>query len=403
MSFHNSREDVSILFCSKFHNRLFRGEGLEAKLREITEVMLSVFGKRKSSVPYRPIVRVAVVFVLRIDKMTAGYGRGRYVRNIRTNFIFYICDQSLKQLNICGNASVLNIFWPLRNRASFYLVVTAYQGKRCVMSDALEVLSYFYFYILKHSLVGHIKRAGKHHVHKYDKAKLIAYIEEEIVGVISSAPHSYRIEVCILTSLKKSVASLFCNSRENAVLGYVISAHCEKSYSVAFVHKAFAISVLFSDEIELTKSDALFTLITVNPSGKGVKRLLTKSRGPPKLRIFNFAFCISGKGKIIARRTRHGYCDFGGCIGFYRGSYEHFAALVALCNMKLCYHGTVFFNKINRSPNTHIRHIRSPVPSEHTVRLANVSKAGECKWSFIKRKLVMLFLSVFLYAVTDYL
>ena len=43
---------------------------------DIQEEVLSVLGERKPSVPYVPIMLVAVILILRIDEMTAGDGRG---------------------------------------------------------------------------------------------------------------------------------------------------------------------------------------------------------------------------------------------------------------------------------------------------------------------------------------
>ena len=68
--FHHAGEYVSILGESDGVDSLLTGEGLEAELGEVTEVVIAVLGEGLVVVPYLPIVRVTEVLVVGVDEST---------------------------------------------------------------------------------------------------------------------------------------------------------------------------------------------------------------------------------------------------------------------------------------------------------------------------------------------
>ena len=75
MHFHHPGENISVLGQSKAFHCFQAGEGLEPKFRGIPEKPLPVVGKRKTSVPYVPIVNVAPFRCIGFVEPAAG-GRG---------------------------------------------------------------------------------------------------------------------------------------------------------------------------------------------------------------------------------------------------------------------------------------------------------------------------------------
>ena len=68
--------------------------------------------------------------------------------------------------------------------------------------------------------------------------------------------------------------------------------------------------------------------------------------------------------------------------------------LVLLLNFKVSYSCGILCNQRNRTPDSHIGQIRSPIPAKHTVGLTDISKACQCKDAFIERQFLVLFLDV---------
>ena len=67
---HNAGEYVSVLGQGDGVDSLLTGEGLEAELGEVTEVVIAVLGEGLVVVPYLPIVRVTEVLVVGVDEST---------------------------------------------------------------------------------------------------------------------------------------------------------------------------------------------------------------------------------------------------------------------------------------------------------------------------------------------
>ena len=167
------------------------------------------------------------------------------------------------------------------------------------------------------------------------------------------------------------------------------------------MHKAFAPDILFSDEIQCAKSYALYALVTVDACGKGIKRLLTKSRGPPKLRVLYLALCICHDGIFISRWRFYRHGNLGGIIGLYRRSHKNLIAIVPLCYVKIGYSCRVFLNKVNRFPNSHIGKIWPPIPTKHTVCFTNVCISGKHVRRIIQSQFFVHSLRVFMYAMAN--
>ena len=133
------------------------------------------------------------------------------------------------------------------------------------------------------------------------------------------------------------------------------------------MRKALAPSVLFANELQGAETYSLLALVALDLRCKGIERLISKARRPPKTRILDLGLAVSGNFKraTVGRFDRYG--NGSGKIGFYGGGYEDLAAFVALSDMELGYSCRVLFNKVDGTPDSHIGKIGSPVPTEHTV------------------------------------
>lgn len=113
---------------------LFTREGLKAEFACIAEVMLAVFQKGAAVKPHVPKMRVAVVFVIGINKMSAGAGGAGDVWDIRTKLFAKRRQHALKYFEVGFLLSVVN----LRTEGEgFQFVIAAENGKACVVADSL--------------------------------------------------------------------------------------------------------------------------------------------------------------------------------------------------------------------------------------------------------------------------
>ena len=66
MHLHDSGENIPLFRKGKALHRLKAREGLEAELGKITEMVLSVIGKRLLSMPYVPVMGISSCLIPRI-------------------------------------------------------------------------------------------------------------------------------------------------------------------------------------------------------------------------------------------------------------------------------------------------------------------------------------------------
>ena len=152
--------------------------------------------------PYVPVMCITEILVLRIDKSTKRYGRGVDIGKLGTNLASDIRYNALKELDVNGNTDLVDLGRGA-GTARLYLVVTADDSKTSVVAYSLQVLSNLDYDVVKHTLVGENVGTCEGEVEEYYKTKLVADVEEIIVGIISAAPYSDSVEVSECASLKK--------------------------------------------------------------------------------------------------------------------------------------------------------------------------------------------------------
>ena len=128
----------------------------------------------------------------------------------------------------------------------FHFIIPRNNGKTSMMTNSCKIFIYFRFNVVKHFLVVGDIHTCKHQIGKNHKTEFVAYIKKFIVRIKSSSPYSYCIKITIRTMLQKLFGTAFCNTRKNVILRNIIGTHSEKSYTVNFVTKAFAVFVFLS-------------------------------------------------------------------------------------------------------------------------------------------------------------
>ena len=176
--FHHTAENISVLFRGDSVNRLLAGEGLEAKLTQITEELFSVFSKGLITVPNLPIVGIAIVFISRIQKVSAGTWRRRNIGNIRTQFLhqlrYHVFINSKIALHKMGM-----LVQPVDIHL-LHLIVAADQGKGGVVTYSSEIIEKLCLKVGLHLICGAEEYTGNHHILKDHDAQFITGIEEGI-------------------------------------------------------------------------------------------------------------------------------------------------------------------------------------------------------------------------------
>ena len=406
MHFHNAGEDVSILRESEVVNGLLAGEGLEAELGEITEVVISVLGEGLVVVPHLPIVRIAEVLVVRIDKSAERNGRGMYIRNLGANLLDDIGDDALEELDVYGNAKLLRCLG-CAARARLDLVIAADDSKAGVVTESFKILSYLGHYVVEHSLIGHKEGASKGEVEEYDKTELVTDIEEVIVRIVAAAPDTDSVEVSEYASLEQYTGTLCGASGEDIVLGNVVSTHSEELDAVALMGKALAPSILLADKLKGTETYAQtlginYLIALEHLNGEGIERLIAESAGPPEFGIADLALLVRGEEVALAVGSYNADRNGSIVVGIYERSNEHSAVLVALLDLKVGNARAVLGDESNASPHAHIGEHGTPVPAEHTMRLTDISESCHCLNVLEEVKIAALFLYVGMYVAAGY-
>ena len=142
-----------------------------------------------------------------------------------------------------------------------------------------------------------IYRAGKHKILPHYQTKLITDIKEPVVRIKASAPYTDHIKIRKLTVFQK-LSCLFFTSSQKMLFRNIISAHGKKGFSIDLMGKAFPILVFFALHGHSPKTDPLFPgVFHISFIQKLrlylVQRLISKSVGPPELRIFNNQLTLS--------------------------------------------------------------------------------------------------------------
>ena len=124
------------------------------------------------------------------------------IRNLGANLSCDIRNNALEQLDVYGYTYLAHLRTGT-GTAGLYFVVTAYYSKTCMVAYSLKVLTNLYNDVIKHTLVGHYVRTSKREIEEYYKTKLVANIEEVVVGIVAASPYSDSIEVGERASFEK--------------------------------------------------------------------------------------------------------------------------------------------------------------------------------------------------------
>ena len=140
--------------------------------------------------------------------------------------------------------------------------------------------------------------AGKHKVLPYYQAQLITNIKKPVVRIKASAPYADHVKIGKPAVFQKSSGLFFTSSSQKMLLRNIIGSHCKKGFSIYFMGKAFPILIFFALHGHSPKTDPLFPgVFHISFIQKLrlylVQRLISKSVGPPELRIFNNQLALS--------------------------------------------------------------------------------------------------------------
>ena len=269
------------------------------------------------------------------------------------------------------------------------------------MTDALDIVDEFRRNILLEFLRQIVYRAGEHEIFPYDKAQFVTGIPEHIIGIIAASPDADAVEMCHLRLKEQIIGSLRRHPGQDVILRNVVASHRKNPNAVHFMGKGFAVFVLLNMYRHSAKANPLAPGIQHFSSGKQsdfhlIKRLISKTVGPPQLGICDFNRIISFRrsGNISSRicpsiRSRHAYLPFvsgkpsvvfskrqnplfSRLIHIHTKLQRYFPRLMLLGDIHAVQPGLCDPKQLHISPDACIRQARAPVPSEHAVRLSQV-------------------------------
>ena len=221
---HDAGEDVPVLRQGKAPDRLHRGEGLEAELREEPVVMAPVGGKRLIAVPDAPVVGVPLVLRVAVLKVSSGRWRRRPVERIRILPPHHVRNQALKEADV-----VIVLLFGLRPVPGLilglHLVVAAPQCQAGMGAKAPDVLADLQGDVLLEGRVQLISCAGEHHVLPDENPLLITEVVDRVITEVSASPDAHAVVMRLLCRGEQEVRPLPALPGENAVLRDVIRAH----------------------------------------------------------------------------------------------------------------------------------------------------------------------------------
>ena len=133
MLLHHIGEYVPILGRGKAFDGFHAGEGLEAKFRDIPELMVAVVGEGEKTVPDHPVVDVASGGILGIGKAAAAYAAEQYAGTTAVDSVTAEVDPELDEFPAHYEGE-LQTAW-----GEFEYLVDAYTGK--VLSGQKDLLA----------------------------------------------------------------------------------------------------------------------------------------------------------------------------------------------------------------------------------------------------------------------
>ena len=187
-----------ICYCFK---RFYRREWLKTKLRCISEEIFTIFWKWLIAMPYFPIMHISTVRIIGFIKGTAWWRACRPVEGIRVVFAENFRNNALIHKQIISHFCRLCHPGALLYK-HFHLIVSAPQGKGCMMTETFDIINKFLTDICLKLRCQFIDRACKHKVLPYHQPQFITEIKEPVLRIIAAAPDTYCIKVRSL-ALKK--------------------------------------------------------------------------------------------------------------------------------------------------------------------------------------------------------
>ena len=178
-------------------------EGLETKFRTEPEIMLLIIRKRLLAMPYIPVVTVSSVLIVRIIKAASGAWGRLPEKGLAVCRFHCFWHHMLKHFYVV-RTKIFRLTLHLRPviPGRLHLIVSAPQGKGCMMTETFDIINKFLTDICLKLRCQFIDRACKHKVLPYHQPQFITEIKEPVLRIIAATPDTYCIKVRSL-ALKK--------------------------------------------------------------------------------------------------------------------------------------------------------------------------------------------------------
>ena len=382
--FHHIGKDVALLRQGEALHRLQAGEGLEAELGHIAEIVAAIVCKGLEPVPDLPVMHVAPVRVPWLVKAAAAGRAGRPVKGLRVLTAQDLREEVLIHLDIIGDLALGAD--PLAELDELlHLVVAAPQGEGRMVPQAADVVDELRTDILFKGIRQIIHRAGEHEVLPYQQAQLVADVVEPVVRIESAAPHADAVHVGGPGILQQPAGPFRVHPRQQIVLGDIVGAHGKNVDAVDAVAEALAPFVFPAADRHGAKADfpgpgIEEPIARFEADGHTVERLIAEAGRPPEPGLGNPDAHVRPLGGINAA-VRVGDRDLYGALAVGKGLDMRLhlkgdgIGRMLLQDQNIADAGSLDADQSNVTPDAGVRKTRTPVPAEHAVRLPQQRKA----------------------------
>ena len=270
----------------------------------------------------------------------------------------------------------------------FDLIVAAPHSQGSVVAQAQDVVDDFGAdggFEFRGQQIG---RAGEHEVLPHDQAVLVAPVIEAFVRIPAATPDADEVVVGGFAGFQQSTGALFGHARDDLVFRDIVGAHGEYLGAVVDEAELVAPLVFVLGYGQRTQADAALqgvhrAAVTQEFDAAGIEGLAAEAAHPPQLGMFDDDLRLTvfqfRRIRLPVRRSDRPACGQGilrPSVDICLAGEPDDAVFVALGvidavdaagGIPLQGHGT---------PDAQVGQLGTPVPAEHTVRLAQVRISG---------------------------
>ena len=272
--------------------------------------------------PYRPVMCIPVIFIVRIIKTASRRGGRRPVKCIRRSFFYSLRKDLLKKAYIiCPQIRGLFLEIAPVMPCGLNLIIAANQSEAGMVPEPFQIIQHFLPAVLRKMVCHLIYVACKHQVLPDDQSVPVAEIIEPVRRIISAAPYPDTVIICPDHGTYKILLSFLCNSCVKTILGDIIPAHSKYLHTVYHKGKFPAPFILVPADCQSPQADGLLCPVrqsspcVIMADFDSVQRLLSVSCRPPELRLPDCQLRLSRTGPGTVRSVPAGSYHLRLCGG----------------------------------------------------------------------------------------